>query len=69
MVEAPNPAYRQQELPKVLWENPLFFVAHFLSARCVVLLLLAVQIGVERVHAAQVPQQVLAEAAGSEPAI
>ncbi|GBR56926.1 hypothetical protein AA18889_0906 [Acetobacter senegalensis DSM 18889] len=59
---APNPVLQQEELPKVLKRGLLF-----LPARCVVLLLLVEQIAVERVHAAQAPQQVLA--AGAEPAI
>ena len=61
---APNPVLQQEELPKVLERGLLF-----LPARCVVLLLLVEQIAVERVHAAQAPQQVLAAAAGAEPAI
>ncbi len=61
---APNPVHQQEELPKVPERGLLF-----LPARCVVLLLLVEQIAVERVHAAQAPQRVLAAAAGAEPAI
>lgn len=61
---APNPVLQQEELPKVPEWGLLF-----LPARCVVLLLLVEQIAVERVHAAQAPQQVLAAAAEAEPAI
>ncbi len=61
---APNPAHQPEELPKVLERGLLF-----LPARCVALLLLVEQIAVERVHAAQALQRVLAAAAGSEPAI
>ena len=61
---APNPVLQQEELPKVPERGILF-----LPARRVVLLLLVGQIAVERVHAAQAPQRVLAAAAGAEPAI
>lgn len=66
--KAPNPVYRQWVLPKMP-ERELLFLLPFLLPRGVVLLLLVGQIAVERVHAAQAPQRVLAAAAGSEPAI
>lgn len=62
--KTPNPVYRQWVLPKMPERELLF-----LLPRAVVLLLLVGQIAVERVHAAQAPQRVLAAVAGSEPAI